>query len=417
MIVSSRAAQVAADRKAQKAISNLMRQIAERVAGVLLEWSSEDGTVPISRSRALRERVRASVEPLFVSRVRLAGDELDAEREHVEQLIARARQDLGKAKGQTRTRVLARLKMLATRGETLGAGWALLAFRRGEPQSAYARIVLDATEQVSREVVARHAGVMREMLKQDPEIVAWLSRARADGNLFERMMRHQPVLTWPDTRGYALSDRIWQMSESTLARIDALLDEGIAQGRAAVKIAKDLERFLLPERRGVTTRAPYGTVGSFDARRLARSEITRAASMAGYASGLTNPFVVRARYHLSGSHDPKNCDGTCDQHYAEDQANGGFLPDEVPLPMLDTHPQCLCYITHEVADRTAVVARLRETMRQDLAETAGQGAPPSPMLVDLLVGALIGRVVVHPTKRMFGGDPKTGALPVKNEME
>ena len=408
MIVSSRAEQVAADRETQKAITDLMRQIAERVAGALLEWTSEDGTVPLSSSRALRDRVRASIEPLFVSRVRLTGDELDAERAHVDRLIAQARQDLAGAKGQMRTRLLARLKMLATRGETLGAGWALLAFRNGEPQSPYARIVLGGTEQVTRAVVLRHAGVIETLLKQDPELVDWLRGARRDGDLFGRMMRGQPVLTWPDTRGYALSDRIWQVGESTLARIDALLDEGIAQGRAAVSIAEDLERFLLAERRGVVTwkpyPAPYGTAGSFDARRLARSEITRAASMAGYTSGLANPFVTRARYHLSGSHNPKNCDGTCDQHYAEDQANGGFPADEVPLPMLDTHPQCLCYITHEVADQAAVVARLRETMRQDLAETAGQGAPPTPILVDLLVGALIGRLMA-------------GALPVKNEME
>lgn len=416
MIISSRAAQVADDREAQKAISDLMRQIAERIGGMLLAAVAEDGIVPASASRTVRERVRASIEPMFVARVAVAGDEMDAERAHIDELIAQARRELADAKGQTRTRLLARLKMLGTRAEVIGAGVALLAFRRGEPQSPYGRIVLAGTAQVSRDVVVRHAGVMREMLKQDPEIAAWLSRARTDGNLFGRMMRGQPVLTWPDTRGYALSDRIWQMSESTLARIDALLDEGIAQGRAAVKIAKDLERFLLPERRGVTTRTPYGTVGSFDARRLARSEITRAASMAGYASGLTNPFVVRARYHLSGSHDLKNCDGTCDQHYAEDQANGGFEPDAVPLPMLDTHPQCMCYITHEVADRTAVVAQLRRNMEQDLTETAGQSAPLTPMLVDLFVGALIGRLV-HPTKHEFGGDPEAGALPVKNEME
>lgn|GEM_PF-3036447 len=404
MIVSSRAEQVAADRETQKAITDLMRQIAERVAGALLEWTSEDGTVPLSSSRALRDRVRASIEPLFVSRVRLTGDELDAERAHVDRLIAQARQDLAGAKGQTRTRLLARLKMLATRGETLGAGWALLAFRNGEPRSPYARIVLGGTEQVTRAVVLRHAGVIETLLKQDPELVDWLRGARRDGDLFGRMMRGQPVLTWPDTRGYALSDRIWQVSESTLARIDALLDEGIAQGRAAVRIAKDLEQFLRPERRGVVTRTPYGSLGSFDARRLARSEITRAASVANYVCGLTSPFVVRARYHLSGSHSADNCDGSCDRHYAEDQAQGGFEPGEVPLPMLDTHPQCMCYITHETADRAAVVARLREFMRQDLAGTARRGAPPTPILVDLFVGALIGRVV-------------TGALPVKNETE
>lgn len=404
MIVSTRAAQRDADRAAQKAIGELMRQIAEQVGGILLAAMAADGTVPASESRAVRERARASIEPMFVARVRLAGDELDGERAHVERLIAQARQDLAGAKGQTRNRIMARLKMLATRAETLGAGWALLAIRRGEPQAPYARIVLDGAEQAARGMVLRHAGVIETLLKQDPELAEWLRGARWNGDLFGRMMRQQPVITWPDTRGYALSDRIWQVSESTLARIDALLDEGIAQGRAAVRIAKDLEQFLRPERRGVVTRRPYGSAGSFDARRLARSEITRAASVAGYVSGVTNPFVVRARYHLSGSHSEDNCDGSCDRWYAEDQANGGFSPDEVPLPMLDTHPQCLCHITHEVEQPAAVITHLRETMRQDLAGTASRRAPLTPILVDLFVGALIGRIVA-------------GALPVKNEME
>jgi len=205
------------------------------------------------------------------------------------------------------------------------------------------------------------------------------------------------------TRGYVLSDRIWAVSESTIARMDALLADGIAQGRAAVDIAKDLERFLLPSRRGVLTRYPYGTNGSFDARRLARSEITRAAGVSSYVAGVTNPYVVRARYHLSASHSPDRCDGSCDEHYAEDQANDGFAPDEVPVPMGDTHPQCMCYITHETADVEQVTAQLREQMTGGLVVT---DPPVTPLAEELLIAALMGWLIETVV---------TGALPVKNE--
>lgn len=342
MRITARRGQVEAHRQAEREITALFRAIVERVSGILLQIVGVDGVVPLERGEEARQRVRAEIEPLFVIREPLGGVRLQRERDRLRTLLEQARRELEGATGRQQARLSGRVRLLSARYALLvGSGISLTALRNGRPITPYAHAVLDNAEAATRAVVEAHAAAMRTLLRDAPDVLRWLGTAsvRAAG-FMNPLAVHQPVTMWLDSRGYALSDRIWNTSEVTLARIDGLLADGIAQGRAAVDMARDLRQFLLPSRRGITTRTPYGTNGSFDARRLARSEITRAHSVASYASGVSNRFVVRARYHLSASHDPKNCNGTCDEHYSRDQANGGFPPDEVPLPMLDTHPQC-----------------------------------------------------------------------------
>lgn len=167
-----------------------------------------------------------------------------------------------------------------------------------------------------------------------------------------------PLSQWPDQREYVLSDRIWQTGEATRARIDALLSDGIAQGRPAVDIAADLEQFLQPNRRGVRTRTPYGTDGSFDARRLARSETTAAHALAGQQARLHNPAITRSHFRLSAVHkgDPGD---SCERWAALDEEQGGFAPEDCPLPVLDTHPQCICHNWDETGDINDLIDQLR----------------------------------------------------------
>lgn len=212
--------------------------------------------------------------------------------------------------------------------------------------------------------------------------------------------RFPPLATWQDERGYTLSDRIWAVSEATIARIDALLADGIAQGRSAVEIARDLEVFLRPTRRGVTTRTPYGAVGSFDARRLARSEITRSNSVSFLEASARNPFVTRIHHRLSARHNPARCNGTCDALAAEDKARGGWPVDEAPVLVDETHPHCLC-------SQWAEVRSIDETdlslLREDTAQ--GRTAAITPLAVDLLVNLILGRVVHTLFTPTPGGEP------------
>lgn len=395
MIISSRQAHIGADRQVQRRITALMRAISDRIGGVLVRLAGEDGVLSLADLDTLKTATRESVESQFVQRERVEGDALAAERARLEGLITQGRGELRGASQAEQARISARVYQLGERLRQLTAsGVIYVALRAGHPVTPYARIIMDGAEAVTRGVITRHASEMQRLLRDAPDVLRWLN-GPVRIPFRDTFMTHQPIGLWRDVRGYTLSDRIWRTNEQTIARIDALLADGITRGRAAVDIAKDLERFLLPTRRRVVTRTPYGTIGSFDARRLARSEITRAASLSTYVAGVTNPFVTRARYHLSGVHDPKNCDGSCDNHAAEDQANGGFPPGEVPLPMIDTHPQCMCYITHETADLEQVIGSLREQMNEDLVSGFQvPGEPPvTPILVDLLVSVLLGWAV------------------------
>lgn len=207
--------------------------------------------------------------------------------------------------------------------------------------------------------------------------------------------RFSPLATWADERGYTLSDRIWSVSEVTAARIDALLAEGIAQGRSAVALARDLEAFLNPARRRIVTRTPYGAVGSFDARRLARSEITRASSVSFLEAAARNPFVVRIHHRLSASHDPAKCNGTCDALAAEDQERGGWPVDKAPVLAEETHPNCTCTQWAEVGDVDAQTV-------QDLSQ--GRTPALTPLAGEVLVNLILGRFLQDTHTPTPGGE-------------
>jgi hypothetical protein len=107
---------------------------------------------------------------------------------------------------------------------------------------------------------------------------------------------------WVDPNGYQLSDRIWRTAGETRRKVDAFLEDGIAQGRGALSLSRDLERFLHPGRQLKRTKTPYGTDASYDAMRLARTEISRAAAEAHEAAAEANPFIEKLRWKLSPQH-------------------------------------------------------------------------------------------------------------------
>lgn len=135
--------------------------------------------------------------------------------------------------------------------------------------------------------------------------------------------------------GYKLSDRIWRAEAMTRNKIDALLAHHIRAGTSAVDIAKELESFLKRERVGVRTRKPYGTWGSYDARRLARTEITAALGRGVIAAAEANPFVEKIGWYLSPS---RTGDWDCNC-----EANADGSPYDVNnVPTYPDHPHCMC---------------------------------------------------------------------------
>lgn len=244
------------------------------------------------------------------------------------------------------------------------------------------------------QAILPHSRYMQKQLPTD--VQAWL-RQRMSRELITTsnvLANYQPSHTWVDPRGYRLSDRIWRDSITTRTRIDGLLLEAIRTGRGAFQLAKDLEQFLLPTRAAFRTRRPYGQDASFDALRLARTEIGRAHTQASYVAGLANPFVESFDWALSASH-PKF--DICDR-LATIGMQGQRLKDpypatgEVPKPFEDSHPQCLCTLRPGPLTPTAdVVQQLRAMMGK------GEVAPITPIdawpFLRLLLGAYLASLI------------------------
>lgn len=205
--------------------------------------------------------------------------------------------------------------------------------------------------------------------------------------------RWVPMHRWNDPNGYRLSDRIWLTSDAVRKKIDALLARGLVDGRGALELARALEAYLLPERAGIRTLKPYGRRfmpggASYDAMRLARTEIARAHNYAAYLSAAMNPYVGGMDVARSLAGDP-TC-AVCAGHASIDLAGQRVRPpypmNAVPVP--PNHPHCKCHLRPVVAQSSEeVTAALRGYMQQ--------GAEPaiSPLNYDAFLLFLLGAVL------------------------
>lgn len=214
------------------------------------------------------------------------------------------------------------------------------------PLSPNSRILFDHADRVESIIIEQQRGIVARLTKNNPVIQGT--------DLFKPnpLAQFDKLHTWVDPNGYKLSDRIWRTAGTTRRKLDLFLDERIRQGQGALQMSRDLETFLKPGRT-LRTKAPYGTDASYDAMRLARTEITRAHARAAERAAAMNPFVEKMGIRLSGSHSkPDICD--------EAEADGPWPKDEIPpqyrIPM---HPQDLCtYYYVMVEDKTAVLNQL-----------------------------------------------------------
>lgn len=174
------------------------------------------------------------------------------------------------------------------------------------------------------------------------------------------LAQYDPMHTWVDPNGYVLSQRIWRAGEATRSKIDRLLTDFIQQGTGSLEMSRVLEQFLLPGRELLRTRKPYGTDASYDAMRLARTEIAHAANQAAAIAAYTNPYVETIDVARSRWGDP-TCP-ICPQH-ATIGINGERLRPAYPKSSFRIppfHPHCLCRIQSNVGDFDQVNQRLRE---------------------------------------------------------
>jgi len=252
------------------------------------------------------------------------------------------------------------------------------------PTSPYMRALWAGITEATRIQVERQADLMDRWLPSDIKGMLRGGIAREQGSVFtpNPLAAYDPPHLWVDPNGYTLSDRIWSTAGTTRRKIDAMLEDGIRKGRASRDMAKDLERFLAPGRQLVRTKAPYGTDASYDAMRLARTEISRAAAQAHETAARANPFVEKLRWKLSPQHPCCDiCDSYADKEYELDK-----------LPTQPAHPHCMCYWENVIAeDRAAMLAQAREEIR---AARAAAQQVVTPLLVNEFLEQLLRGPVV-----------------------
>jgi len=197
-----------------------------------------------------------------------------------------------------------------------------------------------------------------------PELAA---RRRAQAAAYD------PQRAWVGAGGYRLSDALWDAKAWTRDQIDQTLRHAIATGEDALVTAKKLEQFLDPayapirtskgrlvrgQNRALVTEAPgRGGSGSFPARRLARTEITRAHGLGTIEAAKATPFATGVKWTLSGRH-PKA--DPCDQNASHDQGLGPGVYPADDVPRYPEHPMCLCTLSIAVEqDVNKVVDALR----------------------------------------------------------
>lgn len=182
-----------------------------------------------------------------------------------------------------------------------------------------------------------------------------------------------------------LSARIWQLDREGRDTINGILMDGIANSRSAWDIAQLLEQALGANAdcpRWTSTRL-YGLTAkekttstkgllsgdacdgrgvSYNALRLARTEIQKMHSLATDKMMAMQPWVEKEQIHLSLQHPERD---ECDDVIENGENGEGIYPKgEIELPI---HPNCFCFKTAVMMDEKAFTSQLRGWMRGESA--------------------------------------------------
>lgn len=182
--------------------------------------------------------------------------------------------------------------------------------------------------------------------------------------------------------GVNLSARIWKIEREARDGINMVLLNGIQKSDSAWNIARDLEQFLGASEdcpRWTSTRL-YGrtkkeiasgdTTGllsgnacdgsgvSYNAMRLARTEIQKIHNLATDRMMAQQPWVEQEQVHLSAAHPETDiCD---DVVGGGEDGQGIYAKGEIELPL---HPNCLCYKTAVLMPEKQFTSQLNGWLR------------------------------------------------------
>lgn len=335
--VNPRPAFIASQRQADRDMRATLRATSEQLTGAVMQ-ASRDGQLPTDAS--LRTRLGEIVEAAFVQRRNVYGEQQRLEVARQEQLIQQARQAYKEASQASKPRIAGRIQMLQQRLELAKQGVVVSGFdQQGRPATPVARALKDNATTAVQAGVDKQASALGKLLPDDD--ASKLAANRTGDNIKD--IRRQSLMGWQDNRGYTVQDRLWAAGEDAKARTIKHLVEAVTVGASAAALIDTLTRAVTG--RSLTNIFMAGI-------RLVRAEITRVFGVTMKVGAQSMPAIIKVHWHLSPNHDPKNCDGSCDDFAAQDEAQGGFDPDSAPEPIVDTHNYCQCSTSQEIIQVT-----------------------------------------------------------------
>lgn len=249
----------------------------------------------------------------------------------------------------------------------------------------------EALQREADRIAMQTEGIMRTAIERsfqigaDPqtqEFLAALREANVGLNAglvqwgFAEVNKRAVEAFWARSRnGMVLSKRIWTNSQKARDAVRDVIADGIARGRSATAIARDLQKYV---RDGAATLAKdypnmMERIGhsipsnlNYEALRVARTEMNSAFQEGSYAAGANNPTYEGSVWMLSASHPIEDI---CNEYAKMDNGGGpGFFP-KGQEPMIP-HPNCLCYTVPRVQDTKTTVAQLKRWAKKPSSESA-----------------------------------------------
>lgn len=175
--------------------------------------------------------------------------------------------------------------------------------------------------------------------------------------------------------GLFLSDKIWSKSVKYRDTITKILQTAVAEGQDCVKTARMLDQYVLKGKQTLVDNYPnmIKRIGnripkdvSYEALRLARTEMTAAYGEGVLVSAKVNPGTKGVKYILSKSHPKRDI---CDDITGTD--NYGLGIGVYPIdnaPSYPFHPHCLCIVLTVNEQPEDLVQRLKRWNSNPMSE-------------------------------------------------
>jgi hypothetical protein len=202
-------------------------------------------------------------------------------------------------------------------------------------------------QRVTQSVMAEHWGKAE---------IKW-----AFAEINERAVLGLMARTYAD--GLKLSDRIWNTCQLARDNMALMVEEAVARGLDARKLAKNIQHQLQPgkfiaHKAETARRLGISKNVSYPAMRLARTEINNAFHEGCILGNKATPGYEGAYWRLSGQHPvPDVCDD-----FATYTGDGGNEPGFYKMgnEPFRPHPQCMCYLVPALEDPAKMAERLKQ---------------------------------------------------------